>query len=144
MIFKLQKSTRFALYAVMELARAWGEEPLSVAAIAKRYDVPPANLAKVIQRLVHVGLARGTRGSGGGYRLVREPSKITMLDVIEAFEISTSPSQCMLLGEGDGSCADADVCRLGSVFSEVDDVLRSTFASISVDTLVRPRAQRLF
>ena len=139
MIFKLQKSTRLALYVGMELARSFGAEPISVAAVAKRYRVSAPNLAKVFQRLVHVGLANGTRGVGGGYRLTRSPAEVTMLDVIEAFELPTNPEQCLLAAD-EGDCAELALCQLGRVFSEVDDVLRSTFASISLDTLARPRS----
>ena len=76
----ITKSTRYALYAAAEMAMA-GEGLVTVAAVAKRYGIPEGALAKVFQQLVRSGLATGTRGIGGGYRLARPPAKITVLDI---------------------------------------------------------------
>ena len=57
----ISKSTRYALYAAAEMARA-GDAPTTVAAVAERYRIPEGALAKVFQQLVRAGLATGTRG----------------------------------------------------------------------------------
>ena len=66
-----QKSTRYALYAAMELARENGGDQVTVAQVAGRYTIPGAVLAMVFQQLVRAGVALGTRGTGGGFRLAR-------------------------------------------------------------------------
>ena len=87
-----QRSTRYGLYAALEMARAGpGGGPVTAAAIAAKYRLPPAALAKAIQRLVRSGVAVGTRGSTGGYRLARPPSRLTVLDVVEVFESTRRP-----------------------------------------------------
>lgn len=139
MILNLGKGTRYALYAAMEMARAPAGRPVTAAQVAARYDVPPAVFAKVFQRLVHAGLAEGHRGSGGGYRLVRPPSEVTMLDIIGALERPAPPGSCLLLTSSDDPCGRPRSCRLHQVISEVDELARSTFASISLETLVAPR-----
>jgi Rrf2 family protein len=133
-----QRATRYALYAVLELAAAPAEQSVTAAQVAAKYRIPGAALAKVFQRLVHAGLATGTRGSAGGYRLARPAPRITVLDVIEVFESPRHPGSCLL-----GTC-DADrcdhfaECRLRHLFDEVDEQARATFASVTLETLVAP------
>lgn len=140
-MMKLNKSTRYALYAAMEMARCDDEEPVTVARVAERFSIPAAVLAKVLQQLVRAGIAVGTRGSGGGYRLARPPSRVTMADVIDAFEPVRSQGGCLLQDGADRPCAISEhACRLRMMLDEVDEMARSTFASITLETLVaRPR-----
>ena len=130
----LGKSTRYALYAAMEMA-AGPERAVTVGEVARRYRVPAGALAKVFQQLVRAGLTVGTRGVGGGYRLARKPSAITLLDVMNAFQPPRPAGRC-LLAELPEECDLSHACRLRQVFDEVDEVSRSTFASITLETLV--------
>src|SRR6185503_6422011 len=81
----LTKSSRYALLAALEMASAV-EPPVTAADVARRHGAPEAVMAKVLQRLVRAGLAVGTRGSNGGYRLARSASQITVLDVLRVFD----------------------------------------------------------
>lgn len=132
----LHKSTRYALYAALELARAAPGDPVSVSSVAGRYRIPEGPLAKVLQQLVRAGLAAGTRGVGGGYRLTRPPSEVTVLDVMAAFEPPREPGAC-LLDDAGGDCRGLGTCRLRRLFDEVDELARATYASTTLETLVR-------
>ncbi len=129
------KSTRYALYAAVEMASAPPDSYVTAAAVAERYRIPSTVLAKVFQQLVRAGIAAGTRGSGGGYQLTRHPSAITMLDVIDVFEPTRVTERCILQVLGERSCPDADTCRIRRVLDEVQEQVRSTYASITLETL---------
>jgi Rrf2 family protein len=135
----LTKSARYALYAALEMAADPGRA-ITVGEVARRYRVPAGALAKVFQQMVRAGLAVGTRGVGGGYRLSRGPSRITLLDVMNAFQPPRPAGRC-LLAELPEDCAQSHACRLREVFDEVDEVSRNTFASISLETLAGPSAR---
>jgi Rrf2 family protein len=132
----VSKSARYALHASLEMALA-GEELVTVAGVAARYGLPPTALAKVFQQLVRAGLAFGTRGIGGGYRLTRPASAISVLDVIAAFEPPHSPGRCLLDEGGGEGCPRLEGCGLRRLFDEADELLRCTFASVSLATLAR-------
>ncbi|MCC7137207.1 MAG: Rrf2 family transcriptional regulator [Planctomycetes bacterium] len=128
---RLSKSARYALYAAAELAAADGA-PVTVAEVAAAYRLPTGALAKVFQQLVRAGIAAGTRGVGGGYRLARRAKDVTVLDVIRVYETP----------EGDPepeSAVPAGGRRLARLFREVDELVRCTFASVSLQTLVARR-----
>ena len=74
-MMRLNKSTRYALYAAMEMARVGPDVPVTAGEVARRYAIPPTVLAKVFQQLVRGKLAVGERGSCGGYRLARLPTR---------------------------------------------------------------------
>lgn len=123
----LQKGTRYALYAAAALARAWGKEPVTASALAQAHDLPATVVAKVLQDLARAGLAHGQRGTRGGYHLSRAPHRMTLLDVVEAFE----PAHPGL-----------EETTLRRVFEEIDETTRATLASITLETLVGGRRDR--
>ena len=136
----LNKSTRYALYAALEMAQVEEKGQVTVSQVAQRYHIPETALAKVFQRLVRSGLAAGTRGVGGGYRLLKDPSAITVLDVVSIFEPPRPPRQCLVQDRPGKPCTDFTTCRLRKLFDEVDETARSTFASVTLDTLIGKRA----
>ena len=117
----LKKSTHYALYAALEMARAGRGVQVTVSQVAQRYEIPTAVLAKVFQQLVRKGIAVGTRGTRGGYSLARRPSELTVLDVIQVFE--SVPES----GQHQGP--------LRKLFDEVDEQVRCTYASVTLETL---------
>jgi len=121
----LTKSSRYALLAALEMAEA-GERPVTAADVARRHGAPEAVVAKVLQRLVRAGLAVGTRGSNGGYRLARSASRVTVLDVLRVFEQELA----------DGTPTESGT-PLDRLMAEVTDGARYTFASVSLETLSR-------
>ncbi len=132
---KFSKSSRYALYAVLEMAVADG--PASVAHICKRFEIPEGALAKVFQALVRAGIAHGTRGVGGGYRLVKPAAEITVLDVISLFDPPRMMGTCLLSDRVETNCHEEPDCRLRQLFDEVDEMARNTFASVTIETLTR-------
>ena len=137
-----RKGTRYALYAAMEMARSTEGTPVTAAQVAGRYDIPSTVLAKTFQQLVRAGLAAGTRGFRGGYALTRPAAKVTVLEVIEAFEPVGSLQQCLLVGRGDPQCTEFDLCPVCRLLDEVDEMARCTYASVTLDTLVGTRSGR--
>jgi Rrf2 family protein len=135
------KSTQYALYAAAEMALA-GEAPTTVSAVADRYRIPEGALAKVFQQLVRAGLATGTRGIGGGYRLARPASKITVLEVIHVFERDCPAGVCGLHNRPGEPCPAASACSVQWLFHEVDELVRTTYESVTLKTLVRRRGPR--
>lgn len=118
-------SIRHALYAVIELARADEDNPVSVASIAQRHNIPETALAKVFQRLVHTGLVVGMRGPHGGYRLARPSAEISVLDVVRGFEPAPDAELDSL----------ANLDSLKEFFDVFDEQVRKVCASVTIDRL---------
>jgi Rrf2 family iron-sulfur cluster assembly transcriptional regulator len=91
----------------------------------------------VFQQLVRAGLATGTRGSGGGYRLARPARQVSVMDVLKAFEPARPTGRWLEVERGEGGCRRGGACALRQLFDEADELLRCTFASITLATLAR-------
>jgi Rrf2 family protein len=133
---RISKTARYALHAALEMAVA-GDKPVTVAGVAGQLRLPPTALAKVFQQLVRSGLAVGTRGIGGGYRLARLARQVSVLDVLQAFEPPHPPGRCLLAERGNGACPRAGHCGLQQLFDEAEELVRCTFASVTLATLAR-------
>lgn len=132
----LSKFSRYALYAAVEMARS-ADRPVTVGEVAGPHKIPPTALAKVFQQLVRAGLAAGTRGIGGGYRLARPRSEITVLDVVSVFEPLRVPGDGLLHARQDGVPEAPHTATLRRLFDEVDEGTRATLASVTLDTLLK-------
>ena len=60
--------------------------PVPIGEIARRRDIPVQFLEGMFATLRRAGILQSQRGVKGGYSFVREPSQITVLEVVEALE----------------------------------------------------------
>jgi len=61
-------------------------EFLSTADISKYLSIPKPTLVKILQNLNIVNIIETKEGKNGGIRLMKDPSKITVLEILEAME----------------------------------------------------------
>jgi Rrf2 family protein len=128
---KLQTATSLALVSVLEAA-AQPDRQVSASDIAEKYGVSIHHLAKVLRELGRAGVFEATRGAGGGYRFVGNAKRLTLLDVIELFEDIGARSP-----EAGGADPATEVGRaLARVLSEIDEIAKATFRSITIGTML--------
>ena len=109
-MIRLSKRTDYGFLAIQHLLTAPRGEYRSAREIAATYDIPPALLAKLLQRLARKGLVASHHGIKGGYQVVRAASEITLWEIIEALEgpigspdcRHVSPRECRRAGSCDG------------------------------------------
>lgn len=106
-MFRLSRAAEYSIRGVLYLASRSEGEVAGVEEIARATDVPSAYLAKLFGALGKRGFVRSIRGPEGGFTLPRDPSEISVLEVIEAIEGPISFSQC-LVHEGD--CPGGSAC----------------------------------
>jgi Rrf2 family protein len=126
---KLQQNSRLALYSLLEFA-ADPTRQISAAEIARKYELSPHHLAKVLAELARAGIVQSVRGVGGGYRFAANARRLTLMDVISRFEeFSASPD--------DGREHTPAGRALAAVLSEVDEIAKATMNSITLATMLR-------
>lgn len=102
--------------------------------ICKRANVPEAYSRKVFQSLVQGGFLRAVLGPGGGYELTRDPSQITLLEVIRAVDGDFSFDGCLL---GHSQCGKTP-CVLHGLWGGIRQDLLSRLNSHTLLDLVGP------
>ncbi|MEU2337302.1 Rrf2 family transcriptional regulator [Streptomyces sp. NPDC006654] len=76
----------YAVRAVLELAVRQGNGPVKAEEIAGAQGIPHKFLESILGDLRRAGVVDSRRGGGGGYRLAREASAITVADLIRAVD----------------------------------------------------------
>ena len=148
---RLQKSTLLALYSVIEFARDPARH-ISAAEIAVKHEVSSHHLAKVLSELARAGVVESVRGVGGGYRFAANIRRLTLMDIIQLFEDFDPHAGARNPEGGRPPRPDGDVhfqpdngahtaqvvdMALGAVLSEIDEIARATFSSITLATMLR-------
>ncbi|MDD5459263.1 MAG: Rrf2 family transcriptional regulator [Phycisphaerae bacterium] len=92
---KITKKGQYALRAVFEIAHRNRQEPLSAHSVAKSQGISMRFIGIILNELKTAGFVVARRGSEGGYQLAKEPSQITIGEVIEAVQgpISLAPAE---------------------------------------------------
>jgi Rrf2 family transcriptional regulator, cysteine metabolism repressor len=88
---KISTKGRYGLTIMIELARKFGDGPISLKTIAQSNDLSEHYLEQLIAPLRNAGLVKSIRGAYGGYVLGDEPSKISAGDIIRVLEGPISP-----------------------------------------------------
>jgi Rrf2 family protein len=139
-MLKLTKKADYGLISLKHIAMFGKHRPASTKEMADAYGIPAPILSKVLQRLVREGFLVSEQGVNGGYRLARDPSLITALEVIRAIDGPVLLTNCF---NSDGECEISGNCNvrepLRKVHERIQQVLESiTIADLSEETPAAP------
>jgi len=81
-MLRLPRRTLFAIEAVLDVAYNAAGATVRSGEITERQGIPARYLEPVLQQLVRAGILVGVRGPRGGYRLGRDPRRITVGDIV--------------------------------------------------------------
>ncbi len=127
----LSKRGDYVVRAAICLARTWDGSGAycKIREVADAMDLPRSYTPQLLGVLAKAGLAEAKAGRVGGYRLLRDPSEISVLEVIEAAEGYLISRRCPLRG---GPCHWDDVCALHPTWARASEAIRSTLAVTSL------------
>lgn len=83
---RISAKADYAVRAAAELAAAERQGPMKAEQIAAAQEIPLNFLLNILSELRRAKIVQSHRGAGGGFRLARDPSEITIADVIRAVE----------------------------------------------------------
>lgn len=129
-------STRseYGLRAIIELGRHWGEPPISINRVAEKTGIPYQYLEQLVQKLRRGGLVNALRGVKGGYALTRDPSEITVGDVLRSVEGDLAPYRCPIVGPY--QCPQQGMCVAKFVWEKVAKVVNEAVDGITIGSLI--------
>jgi Rrf2 family protein len=131
-ILKISDSSSLAFHAMALLARH-PERRVSTTKIAKLFDASEHTLAKVMHDLVRAGFVDSVRGAGGGFSLIKNPRKVTMLQIYETIDGPLEEQHCLL---GKPAC-DGTTCVMQGLMGRLHKELHGYFKQTPLDILAR-------
>jgi Rrf2 family protein len=105
-MFSVSTRTQYGIRALSYLAELPGREA-SVSEIAQSEHISAKYLEGIVSILKAAGLVMSVRGKNGGYHLARDPSSITMLEIVRALDGAVVPVACVEKG---GGCKNSPGC----------------------------------
>jgi Rrf2 family cysteine metabolism transcriptional repressor len=85
-VISITSKSPYAVLALAELARSASAQPVPIGELARKRDVPVQFLEQLFATLRRAGIVSSQRGVKGGYRFAREPSAITVLEIVELLD----------------------------------------------------------
>lgn len=121
----------YVVRAAIYLARDWDDDGtyFKIREVADAMSLPRSYTPQLLGVLAKAGLAEAKAGRGGGYRLLRDPATIPVLEVIEAAEGHLASRRCPLRG---GPCHWDDVCALHPAWVRASEAIRSALSETSL------------
>ena len=105
---------KYALKAMVRLARNYKNGFLSTAIIAQEENIPKKFLEQILLELKRAKLVNSKQGIGGGYYLLKSPDEVSLADLYRIFEGPISLTPCISLNyyEACDDCVDEEACYL--------------------------------
>lgn len=126
------KGCQYTLRALTFVVADRDKERFQAKDICERAEIPESFTRKVLQALVQGGFLQAHRGPGGGYSLTRDPSEITVLEVIQAVEGEDTFDHCIL---GFEECSGVNPCPLHDLWVDSKRNLLDNLSGTTLDQL---------
>jgi Rrf2 family protein len=140
----LSKKAKYALQALIQLAREYERSPVLIAELAQRERIPKKFLELILLDLKKHGILQSKKGKGGGYFLGKPPEAIAMGQVIRILDGPLAPLPCvsqtayMKCQE----CHDEKTCSIRMVMQQVRDSTAGILDGTSLADLIQLTPQK--
>lgn len=121
--------TDYGLIALKYIATQDGGKLINAREIATRFNLPPNLLAKILQNLAHSGILDAQKGSGGGYRLARDPAGVTLTEIFESIE---GPVHMVMCTSTDGCCSLEERCTVKNGLVNLESKFAEFFNTVTL------------
>jgi Rrf2 family protein len=134
---KLSAGVEWALHCCVVLSQA--DHPVPSARLADLHGVSKTYLAKHLQLLARAGIAEPSEGRDGGYALLRDASRITVLDVVQAIDGGQPAFRCTEIRQQGELALPPEECRapcgIAKVMATAEGAWRASLAKTTIADL---------
>ncbi len=130
---RLTRAGEYAVRCVLYLSSCPKEEVVNRKAIAEAMDIPDQFLGKIAQQLARSGIVEIVQGARGGFRLLRSPDDLSLLDVVEATIGEIFLNDCLM---NPGICMRSQACAVNKIWEKARNQLRETLEKATFSSLL--------
>jgi Rrf2 family protein len=117
-MISITSKSPYAVRALVELGRTADRTPVPIGELARRRDIPVQFLEQLFAVLRRAGILRSQRGVKGGYAFARDPSEVSILEVVELLDGPLGPNAQGIFGEA--AAAAREVLARTTIADEVE------------------------
>ena len=132
---KLTTKGRYAVMAMADLASYSNEKPISLTEITLRQNISLSYLEQLFLKLKSNNLVKSSRGSNGGYTLVKPASEIKLSNIIFAVDETVKTLNCKK--ESKRGCTHRNMkCITHNLWDDLEQHINGFFEKIKLEDLV--------
>ena len=135
---KIGTRGRYAVMAMVDIARHSNGNPVPLAEIAERQEISLSYLEQLFAKLRRSGLVSSVRGPGGGYRLGHDRDQIRISDIIVAVDEPLHAVRCTP-GAPTGCRIDRSRCLTHDLWEELSNQIHLYLSSVSLGDVCERR-----
>ncbi len=133
---RISTAARYGVRAVFDVAYHGAGQPTQIKDIARRQRISQRYLEQIFNKLLKGGILKSRRGPKGGYMLSKDPSQITVMDIIEVAQGPIVPVHCLAEGQlGNIDDTIYTTCITRHVWEKTQKILVEYFQSVSIEDL---------
>ena len=136
---QITRQADYAVRAVLYLAGLGESGRAPTGLIARKQQVPPSFLAKIISQLSVAGVLQTSRGARGGVSLARKPKEISLLEVVEIIDGPVAMNACVV---DPGICDRSDDCPIHEIWCQTQQRLVKELSETTFATILERRSGR--
>lgn len=135
----MSKKCKYAIKALMRLAKNYNQGHLQTADIAEKEHIPKKFLEQILLDLKHARMVGSKQGSGGGYFLIKNPKEISVADVYRLFDGAIALLPCVSINfyEKCEDCTDEKECGLQREFIKIREGARKVMSKTTIASLIK-------
>jgi len=133
---KLTSKGRYAVTAMLDIALNQSKGPITLAMISERQDISLSYLEQIFAKLKKSGLVLSARGPGGGYRLSRDASEISVSEVIGAVNEDLEPRKC----RGKSNCQNGVQCLSHELWADLSGMINEFLDGVTLQQIIDRRS----
>lgn len=130
---KISTKGRYALRMLVDLAEHRGDGFIALKDIAARQEISKKYLEQIVPILNKSDLLVSNRGFQGGYQLARDPSKITVGEILRLTEGSLAPVTC--LESGEVNCSRSLFCATLPLWKGLYEVVNNYLDNVTLQDI---------
>jgi Rrf2 family transcriptional regulator, iron-sulfur cluster assembly transcription factor len=128
---RLSTRGRYAVMAMVDLAKHGAGGPVCLAEIAERQEISLSYLEQLFAKLRKSGLVKSVRGPGGGYLLAFPAEETRIADIILAVDEPIHATRCSP-GSPAGCKSDRSRCLTHDLWEELGNQIHLFLSSVSL------------
>lgn len=135
----MSKRCKYALKAMVRLARSYNQGFLSTSVIAQDENIPKKFLEQILLELKRAKLVNSKQGTAGGYYLLKSPDDISLADIYRIFEGPIALTPCVSLNfyEPCDDCLDEATCYLRNELIIVREKTRRSMMDATLTSFLK-------
>ena len=137
---KLTSKGRYAVMALVDLARFDNINPVSLRDISLRQGISLDYLEQIFSKLKRNNIVKSIRGTQGGYILNKDPNDIKLTNIFYAVDEKVKTVQCKKDSKR-GCNGKATKCITHDLWDELETHINSFFENKSLEDLINNKKQ---